>query len=102
MAGSYKHCVADDGSFWFDLIENMGDAHEACEDMFNIIKAANKRVARMKAARRELTEARAEIARLKAAIEQVRELAASAELIDGGVTFRELVLEAIDAEGAAL
>jgi len=54
------------------------------------------------ALRIELAEARAEIARLKAAIEQVRELAASAELIDGGVTFRELVLEAIDAEGAAL
>ena len=53
-------------------------------------------------AERELAEARAEIARLKAAIEQVRELAASAELIDGGVTFRELVLEAIVAEGAAL
>ena len=63
---------------------------------------AEYNAALLRSARRELVEARAEIARLKAAIEQVRELAASAELIDGGVTFRELVLEAIDAEGAAL
>ena len=37
MAGSYKHCRADGGAFSFDLIENMGDAHEACEMMFWMI-----------------------------------------------------------------
>lgn len=37
MAGSYSHLVAEDGSFRFDLIDNMGDAHEACEDSFNKI-----------------------------------------------------------------
>ena len=35
MAGSYDHCRNDeDGKFTFDLIENMGDAHEACHMMF--------------------------------------------------------------------
>lgn len=37
MAGSYHHCREDDGTFTFDLIENMGDAHEACEMMFWMI-----------------------------------------------------------------
>jgi hypothetical protein len=37
MAGSYKHLKAEDGTFCFDLIENMGDAHEACEDCFKRI-----------------------------------------------------------------
>ena len=37
MAGSYGHCCNDDGSFRFDLIENMGDAHEACEQMHTMI-----------------------------------------------------------------
>ena len=37
MAGSYQHCAADNGGFVFDLIENMGDAHEACEHMFYMI-----------------------------------------------------------------
>ena len=37
MAGSYRHCLGDDGSFGFDLIENLGDAHEACEEMFLMI-----------------------------------------------------------------
>ena len=32
MAGSLKHLIDDDGNFAFDLIDNMGDAHEACED----------------------------------------------------------------------
>lgn len=40
MAGSYRHCCNDDGSFTFDLIENMGDAREACEDMHGIIGKA--------------------------------------------------------------
>jgi len=37
MAGSYRHCTNDDGSFrsedFSDLIENLGDAYEACEMM---------------------------------------------------------------------
>ena len=37
MAGSYKHCTNEDGSFrsedFTDLIENLGDAYEACEEM---------------------------------------------------------------------
>ena len=37
MAGSYRHCVAEDGSFTFDTIENMGDAHEACVEMFEML-----------------------------------------------------------------
>lgn len=37
MAGSFSHCLGDDGKFRFDLIENMGDAHEACEEMFDMI-----------------------------------------------------------------
>lgn len=37
MAGSYKHCKSESGSFRFDLIENMGDAHEACHQMFWMI-----------------------------------------------------------------
>lgn len=37
MAGSYAHLVAEDGAFQFDLIENLGDAHEACEECFDII-----------------------------------------------------------------
>jgi len=38
MAGSYQHCLNEDGTFRFDLIENMGDAYEACEEMFELIK----------------------------------------------------------------
>jgi hypothetical protein len=37
MAGSYKHCSSDDGSFRFELIENLRDAHEACEMMHFMI-----------------------------------------------------------------
>lgn len=37
MAGSFGHCNKDDGSFTFDLIDNMGDAHEACEMMHFMI-----------------------------------------------------------------
>ena len=32
MAGSFEHCDQA-GEFRFDLIENMGDACEACEEM---------------------------------------------------------------------
>lgn len=38
MAGSYNHLLNDDGTFRFDMIENMGDAHEACQQCFAIIQ----------------------------------------------------------------
>ena len=38
MAGSYRHCRNEEtGQFYFDLIENLGDAEEACEMMFFMI-----------------------------------------------------------------
>lgn len=37
MAGSLYHIVGEDGKFKMDSIENMGDAHEALEECFNII-----------------------------------------------------------------
>lgn len=37
MAGSYKHVTKPDGSFnaedFGEMIENLGDAYEACEEM---------------------------------------------------------------------
>lgn len=43
MAGSYQHCVTDagelrqpDGTF-NDMIENLGDAYEAIEEMYGMI-----------------------------------------------------------------
>ena len=42
MAGSYRHCIGKDGHFEFDLIENMGDAHEACEMMFHMIHTLSR------------------------------------------------------------
>lgn len=38
MAGSFRHCD-DDGAFQWDLIDNMGDALEACEMMHWIIRS---------------------------------------------------------------
>lgn len=42
MAGSYEHCCNDDGSFdeenFTGVIENLGDAHEACEHMHFMIR----------------------------------------------------------------
>lgn len=39
MAGSYRHIVRDDNSFrGIDLIENLGDAHEALEECYDIIQ----------------------------------------------------------------
>jgi hypothetical protein len=37
MAGSFSHIVTKRGRFNMRLIENMGDAHEALEECFNII-----------------------------------------------------------------
>lgn len=39
MAGSYCHCVRSDGSFrGTELIENLGDAYEALEEMYDMIQ----------------------------------------------------------------
>lgn len=41
VAGSYKHCITDDGKFvgegFEGMIENLGDAYEACEEMVFMI-----------------------------------------------------------------
>ena len=37
MAGSLNHLVGADGKFTMDLIENLGDAHEALEECFRPI-----------------------------------------------------------------
>lgn len=46
MAGSLLHIVDDDtGKFTMDTIENLGDAHEALEECFNIIlKLSNGKI----------------------------------------------------------
>lgn len=38
MAGSLAHIVTDDGEFTMDLIENLGDAHEALEECLAVVK----------------------------------------------------------------
>ena len=39
MAGSYRHVTNSDGSFrGLDLIENLGDAYEAIEEMHDMIR----------------------------------------------------------------
>jgi hypothetical protein len=43
MAGSLSHITAEDGSFRMDLIENMGDAHEALEECHQIIAMLSER-----------------------------------------------------------
>lgn len=37
MAGSLNHIVNDHGAFTMATIENMGDAHEALEECFDLI-----------------------------------------------------------------
>jgi hypothetical protein len=39
MAGSFQHCIKKDGSFdeTLDSIENLGDAYEALEEMYDMI-----------------------------------------------------------------
>lgn len=37
MAGSLAHIVTDDGAFTMEFIENLGDAHEALEECFDLI-----------------------------------------------------------------
>jgi hypothetical protein len=38
MAGSYNHLLDEQGRFHMDLIENLGDAHEALEECFGMIQ----------------------------------------------------------------
>ena len=38
MAGSLSHITSGNGEFQMDLIENLGDAHEALEECFHIIQ----------------------------------------------------------------
>lgn len=38
MAGSLNHIIGNDGTFMMAFIENLGDAHEALEECFHIIR----------------------------------------------------------------
>ena len=38
MAGSLNHMITPNGEFSFELIENMGDAYEACHEMFGLVR----------------------------------------------------------------
>lgn len=61
MAGSYAHCRAEDGSFRFELIENLGDAYEACEEMFwmiEVLAADEAEIEEARAFAQELIELR--------------------------------------------
>lgn len=53
MAGSYEHCTTEDGKFTFDLIDDMGDAHEACQDMHGTIVTLHARVSELEQALRD-------------------------------------------------
>jgi len=50
MAGSYRHCCTEDGSFneedFTNMIENLGDAHEACEMMHYMINYLAEKVSK--------------------------------------------------------
>lgn len=37
MAGSLNHIIGEDGLFTMDLIDNLGDAHEALEECYELI-----------------------------------------------------------------
>ncbi len=55
MAGSLNHIVDGNGHFTMDLIENLGDAHEALEECFNLIcELAGGDMARIESACRKL------------------------------------------------
>lgn len=54
MAGSLAHLINEEtGEFQFDLIENMGDAYEACEDCVAIIKDMAERLIELEEVREE-------------------------------------------------
>ena len=38
MAGSYRHVTSDDGSFRAELLDDLGDAYEAGEEMHYMIR----------------------------------------------------------------
>jgi hypothetical protein len=38
MASSYAHCTGINGSFRHDLIENIADSYEACQEMHWMIR----------------------------------------------------------------
>jgi len=42
MAGSYEHLLGKTGKFTMDNIENLGDAHEALQHCYFIIKFLEK------------------------------------------------------------
>lgn len=42
MAGSLNHIIDDDGRFTMDLIDNLGDAHEALEECYALIIELSK------------------------------------------------------------
>jgi len=45
MAGSLSHLIdKKTGGFRFDLIENMGDAYEACEECVAVIKSMREAI----------------------------------------------------------
>jgi hypothetical protein len=51
VAGSLNHIIGDDGKFRMDLIENLGDAHEALEECFELIVCLTEgSIARLRAA----------------------------------------------------
>jgi len=65
MAGSYNHIVTDDGNLisneeFPNMIENLGDAYEAIEEMYGMIWW----LANLPAAAREKPRVRVEMARL--------------------------------------
>lgn len=37
MAGSLKHIIAPDGTLTMDKIDNLGDAHEALEELYALV-----------------------------------------------------------------
>ena len=56
MAGSYNHLVGVNGEFTFEYIENLGDAHEACEDCFQLIKQLKTTITKQHAALNDIVK----------------------------------------------
>ena len=51
MAGSLSHITDDNGNFTMDLIDNLGDAHEALEECFDRIKLLEQQITAVQAAK---------------------------------------------------
>ena len=47
MAGSINHTVANDGSFTTELLDNMGDVHEALEEYFYAVREAKQLIEKL-------------------------------------------------------